>query len=142
MSVIEQVIGREVLDSRGNPTVEVDVVLDYLWGPPAEAAIMPLLQGRNDRARLLSWVQIGAVAGATISLPSAALRQANIHVLGSGQGSIGVAGILAVLPPLAAAINGGSFTLNAVARPLADVESVWSAPSAGRTERLVLTPAG
>ncbi len=28
MSFIEQVIGREVLDSRGNPTVEVDVVLD------------------------------------------------------------------------------------------------------------------
>ena len=28
MSIIEQVIGREVLDSRGNPTVEVEVVLD------------------------------------------------------------------------------------------------------------------
>lgn len=27
MSVIEQVIGREILDSRGNPTVEVDVHL-------------------------------------------------------------------------------------------------------------------
>src|SRR3954468_5522094 len=28
MSTIEQVVGREVLDSRGNPTVEVEVVLD------------------------------------------------------------------------------------------------------------------
>ena len=28
MSFIEQIIGREVLDSRGNPTVEVEVVLD------------------------------------------------------------------------------------------------------------------
>ena len=28
MSAIEQVIGREVLDSRGNPTVEVEVLLD------------------------------------------------------------------------------------------------------------------
>jgi enolase len=28
VSVIEQVIGREVLDSRGNPTVEVEIVLD------------------------------------------------------------------------------------------------------------------
>ena len=28
MSVIEQIIGREVLDSRGNPTVEVEVLLD------------------------------------------------------------------------------------------------------------------
>ena len=28
MSVIVEVVGREILDSRGNPTVEVDVVLD------------------------------------------------------------------------------------------------------------------
>src|SRR6476469_10861044 len=28
MSIIESVLAREVLDSRGNPTVEVDVVLD------------------------------------------------------------------------------------------------------------------
>ena len=28
MSMIEQVIAREVLDSRGNPTVEVEMVLD------------------------------------------------------------------------------------------------------------------
>ncbi len=28
MSTIEHVVGREVLDSRGNPTVEVEVVLD------------------------------------------------------------------------------------------------------------------
>ena len=28
MSAIEQIIGREVLDSRGNPTVEVEVMLD------------------------------------------------------------------------------------------------------------------
>jgi NADPH:quinone reductase-like Zn-dependent oxidoreductase len=43
---------------------EVDVVLDYLWGKPAESAIMPLLTGREDRSRLISWVQIGAIAGA------------------------------------------------------------------------------
>ena len=28
MSTIDEIIGREVLDSRGNPTVEVEVVLD------------------------------------------------------------------------------------------------------------------
>ena len=28
MSSIEHIVGREILDSRGNPTVEVDVVLD------------------------------------------------------------------------------------------------------------------
>jgi NADPH:quinone reductase-like Zn-dependent oxidoreductase len=120
---------------------EVDVVLDYLWGPPAESAIMPLLQGRQDRSRLLSWVQIGAVAGATITLPSAALRQANIHILGSGQGSVGAAGLLATLPPLAAAITAGTFAIDAEARPLAEVESAWRAPSVRPTARIVLTPA-
>jgi enolase len=38
MTIIEEVIGREVLDSRGNPTVEVEVLLlDGSWG----SAIVP-----------------------------------------------------------------------------------------------------
>jgi NADPH:quinone reductase-like Zn-dependent oxidoreductase len=118
----------------------VDVVLDYLWGQPAESTIMPLLTGREDRSRLISWVQIGAIAGANISLPSAALRQANIHFLGSGQGSLSAAGILSTLPQLAAEIDKGSFLIDAVAKPLADVELIWNAPAAGPTKRVVLTP--
>lgn len=36
MSTIERIIGREILDSRGNPTVEVDVVLEGgIWGRAA-----------------------------------------------------------------------------------------------------------
>jgi NADPH:quinone reductase-like Zn-dependent oxidoreductase len=119
---------------------EVDVVLDYLWGKPAESAIMPLLAGRQDRSRLISWVQIGAIAGATLNLPSAVLRQANIHFLGSGQGSANAAGILSILPQLAAEIDKGSFSIDAVVRPLVDVESIWNAPTAGPTARVVLTP--
>jgi NADPH:quinone reductase-like Zn-dependent oxidoreductase len=119
---------------------EVDVVIDYLWGAPAESAIMPLLQGRADRSRLLSWVQIGAVAGPTISLPSAALRQANIHILGSGQGSVGAADIVATLPQLVTELSRGSFSVDAVARPLAEVASIWNAPRSGPTERIVLVP--
>jgi NADPH:quinone reductase-like Zn-dependent oxidoreductase len=118
----------------------VDVVLDYLWGPPAESAIMPLLTGRRDGAELLSWVQIGAIAGPTISLPSAALRQANVRFLGSGQGSVSPAGILSVLPKLAEEIDKGTFSIDAVGRPLAEVETIWSAPPSGPTERVVLVP--
>ena len=116
-----------------------DVVLDYLWGKPAESAIMPLLTGRDDRTRLISWVQIGAVAGATIGLPSAALRQANIHFLGSGQGSVSAAGILSTLPELAAQIGKRSFSIDVVTRPLAEVESVWN-DTGGPTGRIVLQP--
>lgn len=118
---------------------DVDVVLDYLWGPPAEAAIMPMLLARRDRSRPISWIQIGAVAGATLALPSAALRQANISFLGSGQGSVSAAGILAALPSLLETIDSGAFTVDAVSRPLADVERVWASPG-GSAERVVLQP--
>lgn len=119
---------------------DVDVVLDYLWGKPAESAVLPLLTGREDRSRLISWVQIGAIAGPDIRLPSAALRQANIHFLGSGQGSVSTAGYLATLPALAAAIDRGAFSIDAAARPLSEVESIWTAPTSGPTRRIVLTP--
>ena len=132
-----ELLARELAIKAG----EVDVVLDYLWGNPAESTIMPLLTGRQDRSRLISWVQIGAVAGATISLPSAVLRQANVHFLGSGQGSVSAAGILSALPELAAEIDKGSFSIDAVSRPLSDVESVWNDPR-GVTERVVLLPSG
>lgn len=119
---------------------EVDVVLDYLWGPPAEAALVPVVTGRGDRARRLSWVQIGAVAGADLRLPSAVLRQANLHLLGSGQGSASAAGMLAVLPQLVDVLATGAFAVEAVARPLAEVEAAWSAPPDGPGRRVVLTP--
>ena len=128
-------VAHELADKAAN----VDVVLDYLWGKPAESAIMPLLTGRDDRARLISWVQIGAVAGADISLPSAALRQANIHFLGSGQGSVSAAGILSTLPELAAEIDNGAFAVDVVAKALSDVESIWN-DSGGATGRIVLEP--
>jgi NADPH:quinone reductase-like Zn-dependent oxidoreductase len=121
---------------------DVDVVIDYLWGAPAESAIMPLLKGRPDRSKLLAWIQIGAVAGPSISLPSAALRQANIQFLGSGQGSVSAAGMIATLPSLVAEIVKGTFSIDAVAKPLSDVEQVWNEPGRGPTERIVLTPEG
>jgi NADPH:quinone reductase-like Zn-dependent oxidoreductase len=118
----------------------VDVVLDYLWGPPAQAAILPLLMGRENRSRLLSWIQIGAVAGPDIALSSAALRQANIHFLGSGQGSVSARGILETLPSLVEEIDRRTFAIDAVTRPLTDVERVWNEKLNRSTERVVFTP--
>ncbi|RKR72973.1 quinone oxidoreductase family protein [Frondihabitans australicus] len=116
---------------------EVDVVIDYLWGEPAQNAIMPLLLGRADRSRLVEWVQIGSVAGADIALGSAALRQANIRFLGSGQGSNSAAGIVAELPSLVAELVAGTFTIDADGVPLAEVTRVWQEPA---TRRVVLLP--
>jgi NADPH:quinone reductase-like Zn-dependent oxidoreductase len=131
----EQVAG-ELAEKAGN----VDVVLDYLWGAPAQNAIMPILTGREDRSRLLSWIQIGAVAGADIALPSAALRQANIHIMGSGQGSVTARGILEVLPSLVTEIAKGTLSIEVTTRPLSEVGTVWSEEPTSATERIVFTP--
>jgi len=138
LAAAPEVVASELSAKAGN----VDVVLDYLWGAPAAATIMPLLTGRDDRSRLLSWIQIGAVAGPDIALPSAALRQANIHFLGSGQGSVTARGILEELPSLVEQIDKGIFSIDAVSYPLADVGELWNSTLARSTERIVLEPHG
>jgi NADPH:quinone reductase-like Zn-dependent oxidoreductase len=107
---------------------EVDVVIDYLWGEPAGRAIMALLGARADRSRALDWIQIGAMAGPTIELPSVALRSANLRLQGNGQGAVSPRAYLAELPSLVDAIGAGTFTVDACTVPLADVESTWGAP--------------
>jgi NADPH:quinone reductase-like Zn-dependent oxidoreductase len=129
----------DVAHDLATKAADVDVVLDYLWGEPAESAIMPLLKSRLDRSKLLAWVQIGAMAGASIKLPSAALRQANIQFLGSGQGSVTTAGIIAVLPALVAEVAKGTFSIDAVAIPLAGVEQSWMDPAGRSSQRIVFT---
>jgi NADPH:quinone reductase-like Zn-dependent oxidoreductase len=116
---------------------DVDVVLDYLWGQPAADAMRELITDRPDRGKPLTWVQIGSVAGPTAAIPSAALRAARLQIVGSGQGSVPTADILAELPALAGEITRGTFQIDARPVPLADVESAWTA--ARGKQRLVLT---
>ncbi len=107
---------------------DVDIVLDYLWGPPTQAAIPALLRARADRSRALDWVQIGAVAGPDLELPSAALRSANLRLQGSGQGAVSPRGYLAELPSLVAAIQTGDITVRTRTVALSDIESEWLEP--------------
>jgi len=76
----------------------VDIVIDYLWGEPAAVAIAALVKARADRSRALDWIQIGAMAGPTIQLPSIALRSANLRIQGNGQGAVSPQAYLAELP--------------------------------------------
>jgi hypothetical protein len=79
------------------------------------------------------------MAGTTITLPSAALGAANLQLLGSGQGSVTTAGIVAELPELAARITAGRFAVDVVTKPLSDVEAVLTAPTPPG-QRIVLAP--
>jgi NADPH:quinone reductase-like Zn-dependent oxidoreductase len=129
----------QVADRLGKSAGEADVVIDYLWGPAAEHAMPALLTARTERAKPLAWIQIGSMAGAEIALPSYLLRAANLQIMGSGQGSVTTAGILAELPSLVTEIASGALAVDTLAVPLSQVEQAWNTPVApGR--RVVLTP--
>jgi NADPH:quinone reductase-like Zn-dependent oxidoreductase len=128
-----------VAERLGPAATDVDVVIDYLWGAPAAAAMVTLVTDRADRGKLLTWIQIGSVAGPTASVPSAALRAARLQIVGSGQGSVSTREILAELPALAQEITSGTFAVDARPTPLTEVERAW-ADAAHTTQRIVLTP--
>jgi NADPH:quinone reductase-like Zn-dependent oxidoreductase len=107
---------------------EVDLVLDYLWGKPAEHAIMAMLTARSDRSRALNWIQIGAMAGPTIELPSVALRSANLRLQGNGQGAVSTEVYLAELPALIDEIDSGALRIATRSVALRDVEAAWTGP--------------
>ncbi len=123
----------------GEAAAEVDIVIDYLWGTPAQDAIMAILTQRSDPSRELNWIQIGAVAGPTIELPSVALRSANFRLQGNGQGAVSARVYLAELPSLVDEIDAGTIVATANSLPLADVEEVWLRPDVPG-ERTVLIP--
>jgi NADPH:quinone reductase-like Zn-dependent oxidoreductase len=120
----------EIAQALAAAGADADVVIDYLWGSVTEQAIPALVKGRAERSKPLWWIEIGSMAGTTITLPSAALRAANLQLLGSGQGSITTAGIVAELPELAAQITAGTLVVDPLPTALSDVESAWNAPTA------------
>jgi NADPH:quinone reductase-like Zn-dependent oxidoreductase len=117
---------------------DVDVVIDYLWGPTTADAMAAIVSNRTDPGKPLTWIEIGAVAGGSAEIPSAALRAARLDIVGSGQGSVPARDILAELPALAAEIAGGTFQIDARAVPLADVEAAWK--DTQNPQRIVITP--
>lgn len=126
-------------DALGAAATGVDVVLDYVWGEPTAAAVTAVVTDRADRGAPLTWVAIGSVAGPTAAIPSAALRSADLRLVGSGQGSVGVREILAELSALARHLTRGDIDVDAHAVPLADVTAAWTADP-GSAGRIVLTP--
>jgi len=147
LALVEQLGADEVVnlgdsdadEQLGRAAGDVDVVVDYLWGAPTERAMTAVLTARSDRSRALDWVQIGSMAGREITFPSYLLRAANLRVMGSGQGSVTAAGIVAELPGLAALVGSGELAVDALPVPLADVESAWTMTTRPG-QRVVLVP--
>jgi NADPH:quinone reductase-like Zn-dependent oxidoreductase len=117
---------------------DVDVVIDYLWGPPTVDAMAAIVGHRSDPGKPLTWIEIGSVAGTSAAVPSAALRAARLQIVGSGQGSVPTRDFLTELPALVAEITSGAFEIDARAVPLADVEAAWA--DTDTAQRIVITP--
>ncbi|RFC77391.1 zinc-binding alcohol dehydrogenase family protein [Streptomyces sp. AcE210] len=129
---------KEVARRLGHAAADVDIVIDYLWGRPTQQAMPALLTARTDRSKALTWIQVGSMAGRDITLPSFLLRAGNLNIMGSGQGSVTTAGILAELPSLAEEIISGTLAVDPLAMPLSQVDKAWTTPTAPG-QRLVLT---
>ena len=117
----------------------VDVVIDYLWGKSAERLLIAAAKAGKE-AVPIRFVQIGAVSGPDITLPSAALRSSAIVLMGSGIGSIPVDRYVhAIDGVLRAAVPAGlKIDFNPV--PLSDVEDAWPRDDSAR--RTVFTVGG
>lgn len=117
-----------------------DIILDYVWSRPTEVLLAALtghdMKAESTRIRL---VQIGEMAGPTISLSAAALRSSGLELYGSGGGSIPHTAIFDAFPKMWAIAAGGGLCIDTERVPLADVETAWQRPhSPGR--RIVIIP--
>ncbi|KAA0021404.1 quinone oxidoreductase family protein [Antrihabitans cavernicola] len=125
-------------DALSSACSDVDIVIDYLWGRPAQRAMRALVVGRNDRSKALDWIQIGSIAGTAIELPSELLRASNLRIFGNGQGAVSTQGYLAELPSLIDEIDAGTFRIATRIVALSDIETAWSKGESGSTRTVVV----
>lgn len=112
------------------------LVLDYLWGPVAEAAFAALGRSGEDTEANTAYVQIGSLAGSKASLPADLLRSRRIRITGSGVGSRSAEEMFAEAPEIMARFADGSLQLPYTAFPLSRVGEAWA--HTGRTRAVVV----
>ncbi len=119
---------REELQGQG-----IDVVLDYLWGQPAACILDAMVShGSGNAAPRVRFVNIGALAGATLPLSPGVLRSSGLEMLGSGLGSVSNEGLVKVVGQLLQAIKQANLKVEAEAVPLSEVEARWQCDAAER----------
>ena len=115
----------------------VQVVIDYVWGRPAEAFLSAIT--RNEFAVIKSetrFVQVGESAGPTISLAAAVLRSTALTILGTA--GIPPRNILVdALQQVMAHAASGELRIETERVPLADIENAWQRDQQSR--RFVIT---
>ena len=108
----------------------VHVVLDYLWGKSAEMLIVAAAKADRDGVQV-RYVDIGSMSGGNITLPAAAIRAADLLLMGSGIGSVPVAGLLDAISGVMQAVVPGKLQIETEPVPLKNVEENWNKDSGG-----------
>lgn len=114
----------------------VDVVIDYLWGASAERLLSAGAKAGAE-AVPIRFVQVGAVSGPALTLPSAVLRSSAIELMGSGLGSVSRERFVKATGELLQATVSSGFTIVTHPVPLSEVEQAW--PKDNSTRRTVFT---
>jgi NADPH:quinone reductase-like Zn-dependent oxidoreductase len=118
----------------------IDIVLDYLWGPPASAIIAACVgKGSGAAERRVRFIQIGTVAGDPVALHGGSLRSSGLELLGTGLGSVSHAALIGATGDMLKVASQAGFKVAAAAIPLSDVESAWGRDT---NERIVFTMPG
>lgn len=112
------------------------VVIDYLWGKSAERLLIAGAKAGADTVPI-RFVQIGAVSGPDITLPSAVLRSSAIELMGSGLGSVPFDRFIRCIGALLQATVPAGLEIAAKSVPLSEVEQAW--PKDDSTRRTVFT---
>ena len=133
----EDVIAAVKAEYRQHP---FDIVIDYLWGKPAEL-VLTALSGNNlsGTSKLVSYIHVGEMAGATINLPGAALRSTQIEISGVGGGAIPgefMAKFPDILTKLYKIAAEGKLVIETERVELKDIEEAWQRE--GERKRLVV----
>lgn len=109
----------------GAVAADVDVVIDYLWGPVAMSVLAAIADARVDPARPLRWLHVGDMAGPSAVLGGSALRRLNVAISGSGQGAVSSSNLRLAQSELLRTLPESGFRIGTQVAHLADVEDVW-----------------
>jgi NADPH:quinone reductase-like Zn-dependent oxidoreductase len=116
-----------------------DLIVDYLWGAPAEAVFEALQRGARPDAPPTRYLLVGMTAGDSARLPALTLRRAPVQLIGSGFGGpASLADAATAFAHILGLVSSGEITLETEAVPLAEVTKAWDAPDHGR--RIVFVP--
>ena len=115
----------------------IHVIIDYLWGQPTEAAIAAITRrGLAHTASRVRLVEVGQMAGPTISLPADVLRSSGLEILGSGPGTIPLAEITGAIPEFMSLAATSDLPIDLDEVPLAEVEAGLASSQRRQADRL------